>query len=130
MHAHFFIHRDMKADNFLVGRGTKSGIIYVVDFGLARQYKDPKTNQHISYKNNRSLTGTARYASVNTHIGIEQSRRDDLEAILYVLIYFFKGRLPWQGVIAKDMAEKYKKIMQIKMITSVESLCKDCPSII
>lgn len=71
LHNNHFIHRDMKPDNFLVGHGKKSNIIYVIDFGLAKRYRDPKTGEHIPYKDNKSLTGTARYASVNAHLGIE-----------------------------------------------------------
>ena len=118
----------MKPENFLIGRGSKNTQIYVIDFGLAKRYKDPKTNQHIPYRNNKSLTGTARYASINTHMGVEQSRRDDIEGTFYVLLYLLKGSLPWQGLTARNKNDKYKKIMETKMSTSVESLCKGFPS--
>jgi len=96
---------------------------------LAKRFKDPKTNQHIPYKNGKSLTGTARYASVNTHMGVEQSRRDDLEGICYVLLYFLRGSLPWQGMGNRVKADKYKQIMESKMTTSTETLCKGHPGI-
>ena len=117
----------MKPDNFLIGLHAKSSIVYVIDFGLAKRFKDPKTGQHIRYRNGKNLTGTARYASVNTHMGIEQSRRDDLEGICYVALYMLRGSLPWQGLTAKNKLEKYRKIMESKMSTSVESLCKGFP---
>lgn len=95
LHNNHFIHRDMKPDNFLAGLGKKQHQIYLIDFGLAKRFRDPKTGEHIPYRDNKSLTGTARYASVNTHLGIEQSRRDDLESIGFILVYFLKGTLPW-----------------------------------
>mmetsp|Transcript_5543 Transcript_5543/g.13027 ORF Transcript_5543/g.13027 Transcript_5543/m.13027 type:complete len:432 (-) Transcript_5543:100-1395(-) len=129
VHSKNFIHRDIKPDNFLIGHGKKSNIVYLIDFGLAKKYRDPKSQQHIQYRENKSLTGTARYASVNAHLGIEQSRRDDLEAIGYVLMYFNRGQLPWQGFQANTKEEKYHKIMESKRSTTVETLCKGFPAV-
>ncbi len=127
VHSKNYIHRDIKPDNFLIGLGKRSNQVFLIDFGLAKKFRDAKTHQHIPYKENKNLTGTARYASINAHLGIEQSRRDDLEAIGYVLIYFIKGKLPWQGVNAQNKGEKYHKIMEKKMSIPVEYLCLGIP---
>ena len=124
IHSRLYLHRDIKPDNFLIGRGKRQHYVYIVDFGLTKRYRDAKTGQHIPYKDGKSLTGTARYASLNTHIGVEQSRRDDLECLGFVLIYFLKGGLPWQGVKAKDRTEKYEIIKEMKINTPIEDLVK------
>jgi serine/threonine protein kinase len=121
------LHRDIKPDNFLIGIGKRQHYVYIIDFGLAKRYRDPKTGEHIPYKDGKNLTGTARYASIFTHIGQEQSRRDDLECLGYVLIYFLRGSLPWQGLKAKTKKEKYEQIKDKKLNTSLEELCVGFP---
>jgi casein kinase 1 epsilon len=128
MHSRGFLHRDIKPDNFLMGLGRKANQVYVIDFGLAKKYRDLQTHKHIPYRENKNLTGTARYASVNTHLGVEQSRRDDLESLGYVLMYFLRGSLPWQGLKAGTKKQKYDKISEKKMLTPIEVLCKSYPS--
>nr|CAB3474037.1 unnamed protein product [Digitaria exilis] len=128
VHCKSFLHRDIKPDNFLMGLGRRANQVYIIDFGLAKKYRDTSTHQHIPYRENKNLTGTARYASVNTHLGIEQSRRDDLESLGYVLMYFLRGSLPWQGLKAGTKKQKYEKISEKKVATSIEGLCRGYPS--
>ena len=124
VHSKGYIHRDIKPGNFVIGKGPNSKKLYLIDFGLSKKYIDKITNKHIPYKEGKGLTGTARYVSLFTHYGIEQSRRDDIEGIAYNLIYLVKGKLPWQGVKTKNKKEKHKKIMESKLQISPEKLCE------
>jgi casein kinase I family protein HRR25 len=127
IHAKSFIHRDIKPDNFLMGIGKRCNQVNVIDFGLAKRYRDPRTHSHIPYRDNKNLTGTARYASINTHLGVEQSRRDDMESLGYMMLYFCRGSLPWQGLKAANKKQKYDRIMQKKVTTPTEVLCRGLP---
>jgi casein kinase I family protein HRR25 len=159
-----------------MGIGKRGNQVNVIDFGLAKKYRDPKTHLHIPYRENKNLTGTARYTSINTHLGVgefsplsyhfhhfafvrvfsiilalpffrrlritkspftdgcrhhlltEQSRRDDMESLGYVLMYFLRGSLPWQGLKAATKKQKYDRIMEKKMTTPTEYLCRSFPN--
>lgn len=164
IHEKNLIYRDIKPDNFLVGKPNSPhpNLVHVVDFGMAKQYRDPKTKQHIPYRERKSLSGTARYMSINTHLGrgnmsalcprsirvldflhtdelylypdllvvmnpSEQSRRDDLEAMGHVFMYFLRGGLPWQGLKAATNKQKYEKIGEKKQSTPIKELCEGFP---
>lgn len=126
LHCCGIIHRDIKPDNFLIGVGENKQRLYVIDFGLAKVFK---RTGHIKEVTGKSLVGTARYASVNSHLGLELSRRDDLESIGYLWVYFMKGRLPWQGIHESDKKKKYALIGQKKQSTSIETLCSGLPKV-
>lgn len=125
LHQKNFIHRDIKPENFVIGSGENYKTIYLIDFGLSKAYIE--NSEHIPFRDRKGMVGTARYASINTHLGIEQSRRDDLEAIGYILIYFVKGRLPWQNIYAKNKEQKYAQILSSKQKVTTEQLCADFP---
>lgn len=120
-----YIHRDIKPDNFAIGY-NESHKLYCIDFGLSKKYLK-RNGAHIDFSDKKRFCGTARYASIAAHKNCEQSRKDDLESIAYILIYMYKGRLNWQGIKHKDKKERYRLIGEKKQQTTVEELCKDMP---
>ena len=128
VHDKHIIHRDIKPDNFVIGLGENKRNLYLLDFGLAKKYRSSVTLKHYEMGNKKKLTGTARYSSINALSGYEQSRRDDLESIGYVLLYFLRGNLPWQGLPMKNKNDRYGRILEKKKTTSSYELCKDFPN--
>ena len=128
VHSKHHIHRDIKPDNFMTGRDENENKIYIIDFGLAKKYFSTSKNSHIKFCTGKSLTGTARYCARNAHRGYEQSRRDDVESIGYVLMYFLLGSLPWQGLKIKQGEDQFQKIAEKKYNTTFEELCKGQPN--
>ena len=126
IHSKGFIHRDIKPENFIMGTLENNKNVYLIDFGLAKRFKN-KNGLHIPYRDGKHLTGTLRYASCNTQLGIEQSRRDDIESIGYILLYFFKKNLPWMNVKGKNEKEKFKKVLDIKINCKLDDICQGIP---
>jgi serine/threonine protein kinase len=126
LHALGIVHRDIKPENFMLGRGSTENHVHLIDFGLSRAYW--VDDKHRKYRDRLNLTGTARYASLNAHKGIEQSRRDDLEASGYMLVYFLRGAMPWSGLAAKTQKEKFQRIAEVKASTDLGELCEGQPA--
>ena len=114
LHQKGFLHRDIKPENFVLGINENSKVLYIIDFGLSKKYLDKDNRKHIPLSTNKGFVGTARYASPNAHKGFEQGRRDDLISIGYLLMYFLKGKLPWQGLLIDAKDKKYEGIGKIK----------------
>lgn len=130
VHNRHFVHRDLKPENFVIGLNNKKNQLYMIDFGLARKYRDPQTLDHKPCLTNIKAAGTPRYTSINALKGLDQSRRDDMESLGYIWIYFLKGSLPWMGIPnnERDPNRKYMTILHIKKHLSIEELCSGLPT--
>ncbi|KAH8278467.1 hypothetical protein KR018_003843, partial [Drosophila ironensis] len=126
IHEKQYLHRDIKPENLLMGLGRDHTQVFMIDFGLAKQYYSLRRGHHIRYVENQELVGTARYASIHAHFA-EQSRRDDLESVGYLLLYFLRGQLPWQGIQAASIKQKFEKIAESKSSLPLGSLCTGLP---
>jgi casein kinase I family protein HRR25 len=127
VHSRHFVHRDIKPSNFLIGIGGHCDEISIVDFGLAKQYRNRNTHIHIPCRTNYALTGTAAFASINSHNGLEQSRRDDLESLAYILIYFLHGSLPWYGGANNAKTPRLKFTRNSKVNSDINFICDSLP---
>jgi serine/threonine protein kinase len=126
VHSKNIVYRDIKPENFLFGKKDPE-VLYLIDFGLCKKYKSSKTGKHILPKNLGKFTGTSRYASVYSMAGNEQSRRDDIESIGYMIIFLMKKKLPWQGIRGNSYKECYHKLYIMKKNIEPEELCKGLP---
>jgi serine/threonine protein kinase len=115
IHSRNFIHRDLKPSNIVMGSGKQASVVYLIDFGLSKQFRDPNTHRHIPYIDAIGFTGSAIFASIHSHLGRELGRRDDLESLAYILIYFLRGSLPWQGLGHLDIAKNKEEISSLEL---------------
>ena len=127
IHNKHIIHRDIKPDNFVVRLNHQNGQLFLIDFGLAKKYRSSKTLEQFPYIKKKKLTSTTRYGSIHALEEMEQSSRDDLKAVGYVLFYFLRGNLPWMGMKIKSKEDRIKKILDKKKGTSIKDLCKNLP---
>jgi serine/threonine protein kinase len=129
IHSKNVIHRDIKPSNFLIGRKNKE-IIYLIDFGFAQKYRSSRTGKHIKYRNRKLICGFFLFSSINANKGYEQSRKDDLESLGYMLIYLVLSYLPWQDIFFNktiDMNAKLKLLLEMKSSITTEKLCNGLP---
>ena len=128
LHYKKIIHKDLKPDNFVMGLGSKSHILHIIDFGFSAKYWDSKHKCHIRFDNQKIFTGNGRFCSVNALKGFETSRRDDMESLGYIIMYLLRGNLPWSRIKANNVKDLIKKLFEKKSITSVNELCNGFPS--
>jgi serine/threonine protein kinase len=127
LHDRHYVHLDVKPDNFALGFGEFSDQVFLIDFGLSQLFRNPVTGSHIMQINGCGVIGTIRYTSINCHLGLTPSRRDDLESLVYVIVYLAKGRLPWQGIIVQPGQIHEDVVLRVKRATTVKTLCKGLP---
>jgi serine/threonine protein kinase len=127
LHDHHYVHLDVKPDNFMIGTGDRSSRVFLIDFGLTRLFRNPATRKHITQFKGLDITGTVCYSSINSHLGLTQSRRDDLESLAYAIVYLVKGRLPWQGIAVHPGQVHHDEVLKLKQVTTAKTLCKGLP---
>ncbi|OHT04776.1 CK1 family protein kinase [Tritrichomonas foetus] len=127
LHKKNMIHGDIKPENFMLGLGNNENKVFMIDFGLSRNYRDPKTHQHIPFSEHKPFSGTARYSSIWALRGNEQSRRDDMEGLAYVWLWLLNGTVPWMNIDAPTLNAKYEKMCSIKVRSTPEQLFKNHP---
>jgi len=129
LHSKNLIHRDLKPENFLLGLGSEASRVHLIDFGLAKRYRDPKKLEHIPYREGQQFVGNAAFASLPALLGEEQSRRDDLEAVGNMLVYLARGRLPWSSAATKASPGcEQEAILNKRRSISVDKLCRRLPA--
>jgi serine/threonine protein kinase len=127
VHEKGIVHRDVKPENFMFGCGSKRKQLFLIDYGLAKRYRDPESKEHVQLCQHTEIHGTATYSSLNCLRGYECSRRDDLESIAYCLIYFIRGTLPWMHLEGETTEDKFRRVTEVKLEVSIAELCAGIP---
>ncbi|KAG1844157.1 kinase-like domain-containing protein [Suillus subluteus] len=125
IHSHNYVHGDIKPQNILVGLGNLRHTAFIIDFGITKMYWNTTTSDHVPFRHGRSLSGTPAFASINNHLGVEPGRRDDLESLTYMLIYFLRGSLPW--LTSDDKKLSNSTILERKARATIADICHDIP---
>jgi serine/threonine protein kinase len=121
LHARNYIHRDIKPENFMVGFDKR---VYLIDFGLAQTFRDHTTLMHTPLVTGLDLIGSVRYTSINSHMGLQQARRDDLESLAYTLLYIRCGKLPWQSIAIRNPSRHRAAVLRKK-----KEICQSCDTV-
>ncbi|KZT36075.1 casein kinase 1, epsilon, partial [Sistotremastrum suecicum HHB10207 ss-3] len=127
IHSRGVVCRDLKPENLAMGRGPRSHIVHIFDFGLSRSFKDAVTGQHIPFRDGLMPIGAPRYSSQASFLGHEQGRKDDLESLGFILVWLLTGSLPWKGILAPSIPLKIQKMGQMKAAECIPKICENCP---
>src|SRR5712692_8606465 len=127
LHDHHYVHLNVKPDNFMIGAGDRSSQVFLIDFRLTWLFHNLATHEHIMQAKGLDITGTVRYSSINSHLGVTQLRRNDLESLAYIIVYLVKGRLPWQGIAVHPGQVHHDEVLRLKQATMAKTLCKGLP---
>src|SRR5258707_13987768 len=127
LHDHHYIHLNVKPDNFMIGASDRSSQVFLIDFGLTQLFHNPATHEHITQAKGLDITGTVHYSSINSYLGVTQSRCDDLESLAYIIVYLVKGWLPWQGIAVHPDQVHHDEVLRLQQPTTAKTLCKVLP---
>ena len=127
LHDRHYIYLDIKPDNFVLGIGELSNQVFLIGFGLAQLFRNPATCSHTMQIDRSSTIGTICYSSINCHLVLTPSQRDDLESLVYIIVYLVKGSLPWQGITIQPSQIHQDEVLRMKQATTINTLCEGLP---
>eukprot|EP00928_Gymnodinium_smaydae_P063976 TRINITY_DN47425_c0_g1_i1.p1 TRINITY_DN47425_c0_g1~~TRINITY_DN47425_c0_g1_i1.p1 ORF type:complete len:324 (+),score=35.01 TRINITY_DN47425_c0_g1_i1:51-1022(+) len=127
VHSRGIVHRAIEPGHFAMGLKSKANDVHLLDFGYAKQYQVAGSQKHVLIDKDHPLMLPSCFLSINAHLGLEQSRRDDLESLGYIFVYFLSGYLPWERIQAATKQERIERVLNAKMFTPIHQLCQDLP---